>query len=141
MDAIKKILTKKSFKQFFLYILIGATGATLDYIVFFILFNYAHVPAAIASTISMPVGIINNFFLNRHFNFKQKDKFWQRFASFFGIGVVGIGISTVYIYLLHDIGRVEGNITKLTSIVFIAIIQFFLNKYLTFKETKEKREE
>ncbi len=132
-QQLSYILQKKTTHQFILYIIIGTSGASLDYTVFFILFNYLSVPAAIASIISMPVGIINNFFWNRQFNFKIKDKLWQRFGSFLSIGAVGILISTGYIYVAHDLFGLEGNITKLSSIVLIAIIQFFLNKYITFK--------
>ena len=46
-----------------------------------------------------------------------------------------IAIADVFIFLVHNIGGVDANIAKALSIVLIAIIQYFLNKRISFTST------
>jgi putative flippase GtrA len=86
-----------------------------------------------ANIISIHVGIFMSFILNRSFNFKVKDKTTQRFLSFYAVGLTGLGISELMLYLMVTLGGMNELLCKLISIVVVALIQFLLNKYITFK--------
>lgn len=87
----------------------------------------------VANIVSVSVGIVVSFILNRHFNFKVKDRVIVRFMSFLTIGIIGMLTSSALLYLFIDIVGIGNLMSKLTSIAFVVIAQFIANKYITFK--------
>ncbi len=148
LGQVKNFVVSK--RSFFLYITIGFTGLTLDLISFILMVRFLHVSEYVANPISMSVGIINNFFLNAYFNFKQTDKLLARLASFYLVGLTGIVVGNVFLWLFNDVlghslfeilsffspilAKYQLELVKAASIVFIAIMQYFLNKRFSFKK-------
>ena len=124
------------YRQFILYGIIGATSAGLDFAVYSLLCS-VHVNYQIANVISTHVGIFCSFLLNRHFNFKVKDKFFKRFLSFYVIGFVGLAFTWMLLYISVEKFGMNELIAKLIAIFVVAIVQFLLNKFITFKKTKQ----
>ena len=131
MKQIIKILYSR-FRNLILYGIIGGFCASLDFAIYTLLCYYDLLPYLWANIISIHAGIICSFLLNRTFNFKIKDKTPQRFLSFYVVGLVGLGISEAMLYLMVTIGGWNEVICKLISVVVVALIQFVLNKYITF---------
>lgn len=129
----KKAPYLEKYHSFFLYCLIGLSGATLDFLAFLFLSYVVGINETIAGPSTNIVGIVNNFVWNTLFNFKTRDKYWLRFFLFLLIGGVGIIITAGIMYVFHDILGIDGRIVKAASIVFIAIVQYFLNKNITYK--------
>lgn len=115
------------------YAIIGGLSASIDFIIFSILSNKLHIDYIIANIISVHCGIICSFILNRQYNFKIKDKTLKRFIAFYFIGILGLGVSTSLLYLLVDISDWNKIVAKLLTIVVVALLQFILNKTITFK--------
>lgn len=130
-NNIGKLYTK--FRNLILYGMIGGGCAALDFGIYTILCYFDFLPYLWANVISIHCGIICSFFLNRSLNFKVKDKATLRFLSFYIVGLVGLGISEGMLYLMVDHAGWNELICKLVSIVVVALIQFVLNKFITFK--------
>lgn len=111
---------------------IGASGATLDYLLFLLLFNVFKIDPLYATVLSVTGGIVNNFFWNAKFNFKVTNHLLKRFASFYLVGLTGIVLSIVFIHTLHNILHIDANIAKLISIPIIVILQYGLNRKISF---------
>ena len=122
------------FRNLILYGIIGGFCAALDFGVYTVLCYFDMLPYLLANIISIHVGIITSFVLNRSINFKVKDKAIQRFFSFYTVGLTGLGISELMLYFMVTLGGMNELICKLISIVVVALIQFILNKYITFKK-------
>lgn len=118
-------------KEFILYTVIGGFCAGLDFGVYTALCFI--MPYLWANVISTHCGIFCSFLLNRQFNFKVKDKTLIRFLSFYTVGLIGLSISSLLLYILVDLVNANEIICKLLTIVIVAIIQFLLNKFITFK--------
>ncbi len=121
------------FRNLILYGIIGGFCAALDFGVYTALCYFDIMPYLWANVISIHVGIFMSFILNRSFNFKIKDKTTQRFLSFYAVGLTGLGFSELMLYLMVTLGGMNELFCKLISIVVVALIQFLLNKYITFK--------
>ena len=78
-------------------------------------------------------GITTSFILNRNYNFKVKDHVKRRFSIFLTVGLCGLLLSNLILYLCIDIMELNKIISKLLSIVLVVFFQFLLNKYLTFR--------
>lgn len=134
-DRIYSLYNK--FRNLILYGIIGGFCAALDFGIYTLLCYFNTMPYLWANIISVHCGIFCSFFLNRSINFKVTDKTTQRFMSFYIIGLIGLGISEGMLFLMVDIGQWNEIICKLITIVIVALVQFFLNKYITFKKTEK----
>ena len=138
--AILKIVLHKTKKIYFrfrnliLYGIIGGFCAALDFGIYTGLCYWDIIPYLWANIISIHIGIFTSFVLNRSFNFKVKDKVKTRFLSFYAVGLVGLGVSEGMLYLMVTKGGWNEIVCKLISIVVVALIQFLLNKYITFRK-------
>lgn len=120
-------------RYFVLYGLIGLTGVVIDFMIFTLLVKLIGIHYVISNIISVTFGLINNFYLNRRFNFKVYNKTIHRFLSFYVIGFMGIGISTLLIYVFVNFIGLPVLLTKIMAVIIVVILQYIANRYITFK--------
>lgn len=123
----------KKYRELVIYCMIGCTGATLDFVVYALLTSCLGMHYQIANFIGVTFGIVNNFIWNYYFNFKVRDHFFLRLASFYGVGMVGCALSAVCLWMFIEQMALNTLIAKLGTIFFVTIVQFCLNKFITFK--------
>lgn len=122
------------FRNLILYGIIGSFTSALDFAVFTMLSKYIGIHYIVANCISVLVGISTSFALNRSFNFKVKDKTGKRFIIFLAVGICGLVLSNLILFVGINMLNCDELIVKLASIVLVVGFQFLLNKFVTFKE-------
>ena len=129
---IKNLIKKYPIiREMFLYGIIGGTSATIDALLF-VLLRKVGLHVYLSNFISINVGIAISFILNTFFNFKKKDNLKKRAVSFFSIGYIGLLISLLIFYIFVTKMHLNEFGIKLFSIVFVAAVQFVLNKLFTY---------
>jgi len=131
MKTIRELYSQ--FGELILYGIIGGFCAALDFVIYTLLGLW--IPYLWANIISVHCGIFCSFFLNRQYNFKVKDKPARRFTMFYLVGLSGLGLSELLIYILGAKLGWDYVGVKLLTVVVVALYQFFLNKLITFKRT------
>ena len=121
-------------RELILYCFIGCTGVAIDYLGFLILTNWTTLHYQVANAISVSLGILNNFFWNAHANFKVRSRLLLRFLSFYSVGLLGLGISATLLYLFVECWRWNIVLSKCLAIFFVTMVQFTLNKFITFRK-------
>lgn len=136
MNSIKQIFFSiyYRFRNLILYGIIGSFSAGVDFLIFYALTTIGDVFYLVANIISVTIGITISFILNKNFNFKVKDKVFKRFLIFISVGFSGLLLSSAFLYFFIDILIIDKIISKFLSIVFVVLIQFFVNKLITFKK-------
>lgn len=124
----------KKYRELVVYCMIGATGATLDFVIYAALTSCADFHYQLANFIGVSFGIVNNFFWNYFFNFKVRGKMLLRLASFYCVGMVGCALSAGCLWLFIELLGINALIAKLGTIFFVTVVQFCLNKFITFKK-------
>lgn len=124
------------FRNLILYGIIGSFTSGLDFVVFTILSKYVGIYYLIANCISVIVGITSSFILNRAYNFKVKDKTKLRFAIFLTVGLCGLCLSNLILWIGIDKLAGDKLLVKLASVIFVVFFQFLLNKFITFGKIK-----
>ena len=132
MNIISRLYQR--FRNLILYGIIGSFTSALDFAVFTMLSKYIGIHYIVANCISVLIGISTSFALNRSINFKVKDKTGKRFLIFLTVGLCGLLLSNVILYVGIDMLSGDELIVKLASIVWVVGFQFILNKFITFKE-------
>ena len=131
---IKQLLLR--YNQLIKYGIIGGFCATLDFVIYTCIIGFTELSYVYANIISVHCGIFASFFLNRQFTFKIKDKTLLRFVSFYLVGIVGLLISSGLLILFVEKMHLNELLSKAITVVFVALIQFLLNKYISFNHGK-----
>jgi vancomycin permeability regulator SanA len=126
------------YRAFLLYSVIGVSGATLDYLVFIFLHLGIGMDKILANAVSVSLGITNNFVLNAFFNFKRRDEIMRRFGLFYGVGLLGLVMSSFLLKIGVDWVGWNVSLVKFLSIFFVVLMQYNLNKYLAFGGGEKK---
>jgi putative flippase GtrA len=120
-------------RSLLLYGAIGCVSAGLDFVVYFFLVNFLHVHYLYANILSIIIGITTSFLLNRRYNFKVLDKFKRRFVMFLFVGLSGLFLSSLILYVCVHQLQLDNLLSKLLSIILVVFLQFLTNKNVTFK--------
>lgn len=118
------------------YFFIGISAAGLDLVIYFVLFNYINWNALVSTTISVSVATIYAFVLNAVYNFRVKGKVILRLLSYSFVSGVGLLISVALLYVFTDVYGYDGNLVKVLSLPVIFLVQYLLNKNITFAQEK-----
>ncbi|MBO4488755.1 MAG: GtrA family protein [Bacteroidales bacterium] len=121
-------------RNFILYGLIGGICTLVDFLVFYLL-QKAGVHYLLDNVISYHCGIICSFFMNRHYNFKIKDKTATRFISFYLISLLGLVVCEMLLWLFVDGFNLNNLLSKLLATILVGIAQFICVKHFTFKKS------
>ena len=124
------------YRHFVLYCLIGGTGATLDFLIYLFLTQLFSVNYQLANFLGVTAGILNNFWWNARYNFKTTDRILARLFFFYAVGMLGWGISAVLLYAFIEKMYIHIVVSKILTIGIVTIIQFVLNKFITFSRNK-----
>ena len=124
----------EKYRELIVYCMIGCTGATLDFVIYALLTHCLGWHYQLANVLSVSFGIVNNFFLNRHFNFKIKDRMGVRLLIFYFVGMFGWAMSATLLWLFIERMGLNTLVAKLGTIIFVTVVQFCLNKFITFKK-------
>lgn len=127
------VILYRKFRNLVLYGVIGCFTSVLDFFVFTVLTRYVGVYYLLSNCISVLVGITTSFCLNRAYNFKVKDKTFRRFSSFLIVGLCGLVLSNIILWVGIDKIQWNSSLIKLLSIVLVVFFQFLLNKHVTFR--------
>jgi putative flippase GtrA len=138
LDRMKSLLLSllRTRRQFVVYCVIGVTGVTLDYCSFYALVNWIGVYYLAANAVSTSIGILNNFFLNSYFNFKVQDRWIGRLVSFYAIGMLGLGVSSVLLFVMVSRMGMNPNYSKLGTLIVVVLLQYNLNRVISFRKAK-----
>lgn len=133
-----------------LYIVIGCFGALIDYAAFsaFILVSGLPSPdtifqfmgiAELANIVGAFFGSLVCFHLNSFYNFMAKDHLLIRYGCYVCVVLIGTCLSTLLMTLLRNALNIY--VVKAICVVVAAILQFFINKNVTFRKKKVSNDE
>ena len=125
----------RRYRHLILYGIIGSLSASIDFGIFTMLSEVTSIPFLIINSISVVCGITCSFCLNRIYNFKVKDHVIKRYTIFLIVGLCGLLLSNIILYVAVNISGINCIISKLLSIFIVALLQFLANKYIAFKQT------
>ncbi len=125
------------FRHLILYGMIGGISSGLDFSLYTIFVELTTLNYLVANCISVVIGITVSFLLNRKYNFKVEDKTMWRFFIFLSIGLGGLLFSNLLLYGCIEYMQLNKLVSKLLSIVPVVLLQFILNKFITFKTDKK----
>lgn len=136
---MKELVIKlyKKYRNLILYGIIGCFSSGLDFLAYTLFVSVLGWHYIVSNVLSVLVGITTSFILNRNINFKVKDKTKQRFSIFLFVGLCGMLLSNLILWLCVEQAGMNKIVSKLLSIILVVLFQYILNKNITFKPTEQ----
>ena len=146
--------TDNTFIQFFRYLFVGGFAFVVDYGTLTLLVEVFGFNAKLAAVVAFILGLIVNYILSTLWIFKNS-KIGNRlaeFAAFAVIGVIGLGINELIIWLFDDVIAPRKPldfipedkyylIGKLVSTAVVFIWNFAARKFIIFNKNSTSEEE
>ena len=144
---IERFRNSPDFRYILLYGLIGGVAAIIDFSIFTLCYHTLplddSIRKVISNVISIHCGFVFAFSMNTAFNFKKRDKIFRRLLSYYGIALVGLGLSSLILqygtpladFLLAGIGTHSLHISavKIFAMGVVSAAQYVLNRLITYR--------
>jgi dolichol-phosphate mannosyltransferase len=137
VNLLQRITARRGLRQFVKFGIVGASGFIVNLVVFTVLQRVVPNHSASAQyttiySIAFLTGGVSNYFLNRVWTFRSKGHAGKEGVQFLSVSalalLVGLGVSALVApYLGH------GHRTWFVATCAGIVVNFFLNKYWTFR--------
>ena len=126
-------LNKKNtrlFIQIFKFVIVGGIATVLDWIIYYILYNYVKMSRLVANIISFSLSTIYNYWASTKWVFKvNKNKSNNRlFFEFVLFSAIGLGLTELLLLIGIKVLKMDAMIIKIISTVLVMIFNFVTRK-------------
>ena len=130
--------TNSTFLQLFRYFFVGGFAFLVDFGALYAFTEYAHLHYLISAAIGFILGLITNYLLSISwvFNKRKMQNRMLEFAVFTLIGLVGLGLNELLLWVFTDIFLVYYLVSKLITAVIVLFWNFFARKLILFNQAK-----
>lgn len=135
IKTLFKEKTTNSYIQFFRYIFVGGAAFLADAFTLWICENFMHY--LFAAAIAFVVGLVVNYIISVKLVFSESEKISNRFKEFVAyaiIGLIGLGLTEVIIYVLTDFMSVYFMISKIVAAAIVLVWNFVARKKIIYKK-------
>ena len=129
--------TKNGVLQLVRYVFVGGIATVVDWGVLFILTEYAHLYYLVSAIIAFIAGLITNFILSKLLVFKANEARMNavmEFVSYAIIGVIGLGITELIMFLFTDLWHTHYMISKIVATIIVFAWNYIARKLIVYKK-------
>jgi putative flippase GtrA len=128
--------TDDTFIQLIRYTFVGGCAFLIDFGTLYILTEYLKIHYLFSAGFSFLLGLITNYVLsvNWVFNNRVIEKRSLEFLFFFLIGLIGLALNELFIWILTDLLLIYYLISKLITTFIVYFWNFFARKIMLFNK-------
>ena len=132
---IRELIINVLSGQFVKFAIIGVINTTINILVLFILVHYFGIWYMFSAFLAFLVAVTNSFVLNTLWTFKKSiyDRTSIRYSKFFGVSVIAVFFNLTFLYIFTEYFGLWYMASQLIAIILTLMINFFGNKYWTYK--------
>ena len=122
--------TEKLLLQIFKFIIVGGTATIIDWLVYYVLYNFLHVNPLIANILSFTVSVIYNYIASVKWVFdvnKEKSKI-KMVIEFLVFSVIGLLISELLLWLGINKLNLNAMLVKIVATAIVMVFNFVTRK-------------
>ena len=128
-------ISKRLIAAFFRYAIAGGIGFVLDYGVLTICYEVLGLHYLVASVTGFVAGMVFVYLCSNKWVFATRsmaDKAWLEFAIFAIIGVVGLGLTVLMMWIFVEVFKIYPLISKLFTTALVLLWNFFARKIILY---------
>jgi len=128
--------TNSTLLQLFRYTFVGGFAFMVDFGTLFILTEYLHIYYLVSAAIAFLLGLTINYILSVRwvFNSRTMENRWLEFMVFAIIGLVGLGLNELFIWLLTEVFLIYYLLSKIITTAIVYFWNFFARKFMLFNK-------
>lgn len=122
--------TENLFVQIFKFVIVGGIATIIDWIVYYVLYNYAHLDPLIANILSFSISVIYNYIASVKWVFDvKKDKNKVRMlVEFLIFSIIGLVITEILLWLgINKLGM-NAMLVKIIATAIVMVFNFITRK-------------
>lgn len=121
--------------QLLRYAVVGGVAFVVDYGSLCLLTEVVGLHHLVSAAIAFILGLICNYVISTAWVFGESkvSNRWVEFVIFSIIGVIGLGLNELIIYLCTDVCGLHYMLSKIISTVIIFFWNFFARRFILFK--------
>lgn len=128
----------KKYEDVLSYLFFGCVTTLVNYLVYYPLYNWAQLSAALSNTIAWSAAVAAAYLTNKPFVFQSHDwsakTVWPELVKFVGSRVGSGLLETGIIVVTVDWLAMDGNIMKLFTSVVVMVLNYVASKFLVFQK-------
>lgn len=137
MEATRNLLFRKTsstYVQFFRYGFVATVSLAVDFGLLIVFVELANMNHLVAASLSFIFGLITNYMLSVYwvFHSSKLDNKKNEFVFFAAIGIVGLAMTDVLLWLLTNKIGIFYMISKAIAVVIVYFWNFGVRKYYLF---------
>jgi putative flippase GtrA len=133
IPEVKELLTQATLFKFLKFCVVGVTGTIIDFGLTWICKEKLKIPKFIANAIGFVVAATSNYILNRVWTWgSTNEQVGVEYVKFFGVSLIGLGLNTLILYLLHEKMKLNFWFSKVVATGVVMVWNFLANHYFTF---------
>lgn len=130
---VKELLTQATLFKFLKFCVVGVTGTIIDFGLTWICKEKLKIHKFVANAIGFVVAATSNYILNRVWTWgSTNEQVGVEYVKFFGVSLIGLGLNTLILYLLHEKLKLNFWISKVFATGVVMVWNFLANHYFTF---------
>ena len=135
IQTLYKEKEDSTYLQLLRYTFVGGFAFFIDFGTLFILTEYFNIYYLVSAGIAFVFGLVINYFLSVKwvFNSRTLDNRLLEFILFTGIGLVGLGLNELFLWVLTDVFVIYYLLSKIITTIIVYFWNFFARKILLFK--------
>ena len=131
--AFSSLFEKAFLMRFLRFCVVGASGTAIDFGLTWLCKEIFKIPKFLANAIGFVVAATSNYILNRLWTWQStSDAVGTEYAKFFAVSLVGLGLNTLILYLMHEKLRLNFYLSKVFATGVVMLWNFFANNFFTF---------
>lgn len=136
IQYIFKGKTNSTLLQLFRYTFVGGFAFIVDFGTLYILTEYFNIHYLVSAGIAFIFGLIINYFLSVKwvFNNRTMENRLLEFFLFTLIGIVGLGLNELFLWILTDILLIYYLLSKIITAIIVYLWNFFARKIILFNK-------
>ncbi|WP_296005232.1 GtrA family protein [uncultured Alistipes sp.] len=120
-------------QQLIKFCVVGGSGVFVDFGVTYLCKEWLRMNKYAANSLGFLCAATTNYALNRVWTFQNNDPdIAGQYLRFLGIALIGLGINTLTIWLLHRLLRMNFYAAKLIATGVVTFWNFFMNYFFNF---------
>lgn len=136
MQSIFKGKTNNTLLQLFRYTFVGGFAFLVDFGTLFFLTEFFHIHYLVSAGIAFIFGLTVNYFLSILWVFSSRtmENRLLEFFLFALIGLVGLGLTELFLWILTDIFLIYYLLSKIITTIIVYFWNFFVRKLMLFNK-------
>lgn len=128
----------KKYWDILTYLFFGGLTTLVNFLVYFPLFHWLQIPAAVSNAIAWVVAVAFAYLTNKPFVFRSHDWSWKtvgpELTKFVGCRIGSGFLETAILFVTVDYLNWNGIVWKVVTSVIVVILNYLASKLLVFRK-------